>query len=78
MIGYTPLHIRRKETTMDSKKTANQLLNELMRQEQIAAMSQEDQRKMYQLIHEVMMTAKMEVIADAENAIAGLRVFSLR
>jgi hypothetical protein len=63
---------------MNTKKTTNQLISQLMSIPEIDELSDERQREIYHMVIEMVMSAKEDVVKDAEKAISKLRTFSIR
>jgi hypothetical protein len=58
--------------------TRHKLISDLMNHEAIKALSEDEQRNIYNQIAEIVKVAQLEVVEDAEKAISKLRTFSIR
>lgn len=59
---------------MNEKKRTHQLMNDFMRN--LPPMNESEERIVWDNLNDIVTSAKEKVIADAENAIAKLRIFS--
>jgi hypothetical protein len=58
---------------MNTIKTTNQLISQLMSIPEIDELSDRRQREIYHMVIEMVMSAKEDVVKDAEKAISKLR-----